>query len=97
MNEKKCFFHDRTICSNDLMSLYDIRYEEVNVKCFPTAKSLIEILLLCDDRFYQTRLPLRSTFVCFAHKKEFLKEYWPLSYKKCWFCMSLHKSLPVRF
>ena len=97
MRERKCFVFNQGICSDDSMPLYDLRYQEIDLKCFPGATSLIEILLLCDDRFYQHRLSLHSTFICSAHKQEFLKEYWTPSYKKCWLCMSLQKSPPVRF
>jgi hypothetical protein len=97
MCEKKCLFLNQGSCSSDVESLDDLRYEQITFNCFPGARSLIQILLLYDDRFYERSISLHSTFVCSLHKEEILKQYWPSSYRKCWLCISLQKPLPVRF
>ncbi|CAF1277391.1 unnamed protein product [Rotaria sordida] len=94
MCEQKCFFFKEGICSSDTMTLNSLRYEQINFKCFPGATSCIEILLLSDDHFYQNPISLQSTFVCSAHKQEFLKQYWPSTYRKCWLCIALQKPSP---
>ena len=96
MSQQPCFFSHKGDCGGEFLALYDLRYDNFSSKCFPGARSPVEILLLCDDRFYDTRPPLRSTFVCLCHKQEFLKEYRPTSYKKCWLCLSLKRPFPVR-
>jgi hypothetical protein len=97
MCEKKCLLLNLGSCSSDAESLNDLRYEQITLKCFPGASSLIQILLLYDDRFYERSISLHSTFVCSLHKEEFLKPYWTSSHRKCWLCISLKKQLPVRF
>ena len=97
MCEQPCFFSNRGICSGDILALYDLRFDDISNSCFPGVSSPIEIFLLGDDRFYENRPSLRSTFVCVAHRQKLLKEYRPSSYKKCWLCLSLKKPFPVRF
>ncbi|CAF3133213.1 unnamed protein product [Rotaria sp. Silwood2] len=94
MFDQKCFFSSQGVCSNDVVALSDLRYEENNMKCFPGANTLTEILLLSDDRFYQDRLSLHSTFVCSEHKEKLLKKHCILSYRKCWLCILLQKATP---
>ena len=83
------------MCGGDIMPLSDFRYEKININCFPGASSSIEIILLCDDRFYQHHLSLHSTSICSVHEVEFMKQYWPSSYRKCWLCTSLQKPSSV--
>ena len=97
MRERNCLLTDRHICSVDLISLYSLRYKQINAKCFPGVKSLIELILLNGDRFYQQRLSLYSTYICSNHLQDTSKEYSVSSYRKCWLCASLNKPLPVRF
>ena len=97
MCAQKCFFDDERICSGETVTLESFRHEEILLKCFPGAASLLEILLLCDDRFYQNPISLRSNFVCSAHEKKFFKQYWPSAYRNCWLCTALQKTLTVKF
>lgn len=95
MSQKKCFFFNEQMCSSDIEPLSSFRYESIDLKCFPGTNSLIEIILLCGDRFYQHPLSLHSTSICSVHKIEFLKQYWPSSCHRCWLCISLQKPSPV--
>ena len=97
MRERNCLMTDRHICNDDLTSLYSLRNKQINVKCFPGVKSLIELILLNGDRFYQQRLSLYSTYICSNHIHDISKEYSVSSYRKCWLCASFNKPLPVRF
>lgn len=96
MREKKCLLANHEICSENINSFYSLRYNQNRSKCFPSANSLIEVLFLYDDRFYQQCISLHSTFVCSIHLQEMLKEYSISSYRKCWLCLSLEKTSPVR-
>ena len=96
MCARKCFFYNEHICSSETVSFKSFRHEEINMKCFPDVTSVVEILLLCDDRFYQNPISLHSNVVCSAHKNEFLKQYWLSAYRKCWLCAALGKSLAVK-
>ena len=72
MFDQKCFFSNQGVCSNDVVSLSDLRYEN-NMKCFPGANTLIEILSRPDGYCYQDCLPFSSTIVCSDHKEKLLK------------------------
>ena len=95
MSQQTCLFSHDGLCHGGCTTLFDLRHDECYKRCFPGATAIIEILLLCDDRFYQDPLPLRSTFVCSFHKEEYLTEVWLTRNKKCWLCLSQNKSRVV--
>ena len=95
MSQQTCLFSHDGLCHGGCTTFFDLRHDEYYKRCFPGATAIIEILLLCDDRFDQDPLPLRSAFVCSFHKEEYLTEVWLTRNKKCWLCLSQNMSRVV--
>lgn len=83
----RCFFENNELCTEALISLYDLRHENFSKTLFPDAQSCIEIMLLRSDLFYETKLRLRKICVCTKHKEELLKEYRISKYRNCSVCV----------
>jgi hypothetical protein len=91
MSQQACIFSDDALCRDRFTTFFDLHHDECCKHCFPGATVIIEILLLCDDRFYQDRLPFCSTFICSFHKEAYLREFWLTQNNKCWLCLSQKK------
>jgi hypothetical protein len=81
----QCFFKKDELCSETLMSLYDLQHEDFLKTLFPDAQLCIEIMLLRSDLFYQTKLRLRKTSVCTKHKEELWTEHRKSKYRICFY------------
>lgn len=94
-----CFCSSDGVCSEELTSFMDLVDNEIDKQCFPGVNSMVLILLLRDDRFFESRISLRSTYVCSFHKQRLLKEYWLSAHGKCWLCTRTRtgKSTSVRY
>ncbi|CAF1112852.1 unnamed protein product [Didymodactylos carnosus] len=91
MSKSLCFFSNTGgDCSHEekYECLYDLRYDEIDKRCFPGSKSVIEILLLRADLFYQPKMNLRQIFICNGHKQQLLEEFWSSERRKCNVCMT---------
>jgi hypothetical protein len=89
MSKTNCFFYTNNECdhSQEHTKLFDLRYNEINKKWLPNAKSVLEVLLLRGDLFYQQEFNLHRTFICENHKAELLKEFHLGADKKCHVCV----------
>lgn len=79
-------------CHNSSKRFYDLRQVERSLKNFPGARSVIEVLLLRADMFFQGPFNLRQSYVCNKHEQELLRELWISTQKKyCSLCVPCFK------
>ena len=97
MSCDQCFFAhhcDGIVCSyeSNWASLLTLKNKKINVKCFPHAGNLLEVMLLKADLFFQHKFEIDSAFVCDAHRNLLLqKVYFSKERSKCDFCWDVRK------
>lgn len=98
VSHNHCLFSTLGECGEHLVltPLSDLRFSSIDKTCFPGAKTVIEVLLLRADMFYQHRISLDQSFICSMHKKKFLEQFWISKHKKCVLCIPCFKR-PVSY
>jgi hypothetical protein len=63
---------------------------KVKVNCFPHAETLLEVILLRADLFFQHKFDIDSASVCDIHRNTLLQKFYPIKTRsKCDACWSV--------
>jgi hypothetical protein len=95
MSSDQCFFAgccDGVVCSSKLTwtRLSELKNEKVKVNSFPSAETLLEVILLKADLFFQHKFDVDSASVCGAHRNTLLQRSYVIKTKsKCDACLSV--------
>lgn len=99
MSRKSCFFAvycNRIDCDSesDWKRLSEIKEKNVGNICFPEAETLLEVMLLKADLFFQHTFDLSHTFVCNAHYDMLVQPSYLREISTCSACVGLRKGQP---
>jgi len=91
MNSKHCFFGkycNEVVCGSKSTwkRLSDIKNKNVSKTCFAEAKTVLEVMLLRADLFYQHTFNIETAFVCDAHYNMLVQPSYVKLYRKCNAC-----------
>jgi hypothetical protein len=93
MTNDRCFFAkccDGVVCSSKSTwtNLSELKNEEVKLKCFPAAETVLEVMLLRADLFFQHKFDTETAFVCDSHRNVLLQKVYCIKGKtKCDACL----------
>lgn len=92
MSVDSCFFfdhYDQIICSSgtSLTPLSVLKDKSISKACFAEAETVLQVLLLRADLFFQHKFDLEKNFVCDAHYKELVKGFPVRPHSVCETCV----------
>lgn len=99
MNSNRCFFDgcsDGIICSSKFTwaSLSELEKEKIQLRCFPDAENLLEVLLLRADLFFHHKFDVKNVSVCDNHGSVLLQKiYFSKIKNKCDACLYVRKRI----
>ncbi len=99
MSRKCCFFAvycNGIDCDSEsgLKRLSEIKEKNVGKVCFFEAETLLEVMLLKADLFFQHTFDLSHAFVCNAHYNMLVEPSYVRRFSTCNACVSLRKGQP---
>ena len=97
MASKRCFFAeccDQVVCNSETtwMPLSEVKNKDLEQTCFPEAQTLLEVMLLRADLFFQHILDLDNAFVCDAHYTMLVQPFYVMTKSMCDTCVDVRGS-----
>ena len=97
MASKRCFFAeccDQVVCNSETtwMPLSEVKNKDLGQTCFPEAQTLLEVMLLRADLFFQHILDLDNAVVCDAHYTMLVQPFYVMTESMCDTCVDVRGS-----
>ena len=99
MTSNQCFYagcYDEVACSSKLTwtVLSEPKDEKLSKRCFSGAETILEVILLRADLFFQHTFDTDAVYVCDIHRNLFLQSFYFIkTQNKCNTCLNVRKTL----